>query len=518
MTAAIDITPEQRKTLLGFLRRFIPGVEVWAYGSRVKWTSHPGSDLDLVVFTEPEQRHRFSELKDALAESNLPFMVGVHVWAEEPESFQEIIRKEHVVLQSANRLDGNEHSPDTRWPLVPLGELTENLDGRRIPVRESDRKPGPYPYYGASGIVDWVDGYLFDGEYLLIGEDGENLRTRQTPIAFMAKGRFWVNNHAHIVRGNHRADTRFLSYALSQTDIGGYLTGSTMPKLTQGNLNRIPVVAPPLTEQKAIAAVLGALDDKIELNRRMNATLDAMARALFQSWFVDFDPVRAKAEGRPPAGLDEPTAALFPAHFQDSELGEIPQGWRVGTINDLTHFSRTSLTPASFPAEAFDHYSLPAFDDGRVPKVELGGAIKSNKFIIPKDAVLLSKLNPHIPRIWAPSLSEERRAIGSTEFLVASPAKGVTRELIYWLFSSDTFARIYGTLVTGTTGSHQRINAESVLATSVVAAPFPLIQKFTALTKPMLARINHNIAQSRTLAAFRDGLLPTLLSRRISIR
>jgi type I restriction enzyme S subunit len=223
----------------------------------------------------------------------------------------------------------------TEWPLVPLGELTENRDGRRVPVKENDRKAGPYPYYGASGIVDRVDGYLFDGEYLLIGEDGENLRTRQTPIAFMATGKFWVNNHAHIVRGNHRADTRFLSYVLSQTDISGYLTGSTMPKLTQGNLNRLPVIAPPLAEQKAIAAVLGALDDKIELNRRMNATLEAMARALFQSWFVDFDPVRAKQEGRKPTGMDDATAALFPDSFKHEADGAVPKGWNLGMVKDV---------------------------------------------------------------------------------------------------------------------------------------------------------------------------------------
>ena len=222
------------------------------------------------------------------------------------------------------------------WPLVPLGELTENLDGRRVPVKEIDRRPGSYPYYGASGIVDHVDDYLFDGEYLLIGEDGENLRTRQTPIAFMATGKFWVNNNAHIVRANQRSDTRFLGYVLSQTDISGYLTGSTMPKLTQGNLNRLPVIAPPLAEQKAIAAVLGNLDDKIELNRRMNATLKAMARALFQSWFVDFDPVRAKLDGRQPIGLDPATATLFTAAVQDSLVGHIPHGWKVGVLDDLT--------------------------------------------------------------------------------------------------------------------------------------------------------------------------------------
>ena len=141
-----------------------------------------------------------------------------------------------------------------------LGELTENFDAIRIPVKETERRSGPYPYFGASGVVDYVDNFLFDGEYLLIAEDGENLRTRTTPIALMANGKFWVNNHAHIVRGNSKADTRFLKYVLSVLDISGYLTGSTMPKLTQGNMNRIEVLTPPLPEQRAIAHVLGTLD------------------------------------------------------------------------------------------------------------------------------------------------------------------------------------------------------------------------------------------------------------------
>ena len=184
------------------------------------------------------------------------------------------------------------------WQMCILGELTDNFDATRIPVKESDRRAGPYPYYGASGIVDHVDGFLFDGEYLLVAEDGENLRTRTTPIAFLANGKFWVNNHAHIVQGNSNADTRFLKYALSVLDISGYLTGSTMPKFTQGNMNRIELLTPPLPEQRAIAHVLGTLDDKMELNRRMNETLEEMARALYKPWFVDFDPVRAKMDGR----------------------------------------------------------------------------------------------------------------------------------------------------------------------------------------------------------------------------
>src|SRR3972149_6717475 len=111
------------------------------------------------------------------------------------------------------------------WRERSLGELTENFDSLRVPVKEADRGVGPYPYYGASGIVDYVDKFLFDGEYLLIAEDGENLRTRNTPVAFLARGKFWVNNHAHIVRGNSEAHTRFLMYALSRANISGYLTG-----------------------------------------------------------------------------------------------------------------------------------------------------------------------------------------------------------------------------------------------------------------------------------------------------
>src|ERR1700730_5415578 len=137
------------------------------------------------------------------------------------------------------------------WIERPVGELNDNFDEISIPVKERDRRLGPYPYYCACGVVDHVDNFLLDGEYLLIAEDGENLRTRKTPVAFLARGKFWVNNHAHIVRGNSEADTRFLMYALSARDISGYLTGSTMPKLTQGNLNRISLITPPLPEQRA---------------------------------------------------------------------------------------------------------------------------------------------------------------------------------------------------------------------------------------------------------------------------
>jgi len=319
-----------------------------------------------------------------------------------------------------------------------------------------------------------------------------------------------------------KCDSRFLLYSILSDTVQHEIkvnegTGSTVSNRRIPLLEALPIPNPPLAEQKAIAAVLGALDDKIELNRRMNATLEAMARELFQSWFVDFDPVRAKLDGRQPVGLDPPTAALFPDAFQDSEAGHIPKGWSVGRVVEVSDFSRSSINPGGFPCETFDHYSLPAFDEGQTPKPELGSRIMSNKLVVARDSVLLSKLNPHIPRIWLPDLHATRRSVCSTEFIVATPRLGYSREFLFSLFTSAAFSSTYCTLVTGTTGSHQRIRPESVLDMKTVIPPSPLVKAFTAVAKPMFDQINRNIDQSRTLAILRDTLLPKLLSGHLQV-
>jgi type I restriction enzyme S subunit len=294
-------------------------------------------------------------------------------------------------------------------------------------------------------------------------------------------------------------------------------SGSAQPLLNKGAFARLEITLPPLAKQKRIAGILGSLDDKIELNQKMNETLEQMARALFQSWFVDFDPVRAKLDGRKPIGLDKSTAALFPDSFQDSEAGHIPKGWEVGKVSDVATLNRGAVNPGDFATETFDHFSLPAFDNGRTPKVELGSAIMSNKFTVTPNSVLLSKLNPHIPRIWLPDLHASRRSVCSTEFMVACSKPGVSREYLFSLFTSSAFASIYGTLVTGTTGSHQRIRPESVLDMKIAIPSPQLIRAFTDIAKPMFDRINRNTEQSHTLATLRDTLLPKLLSGELSV-
>ena len=210
--------------------------------------------------------------------------------------------------------------------------------------------------------------------------------------------------------------------------------------------------------------------------------------------------------------MDKATADLFPDSLVDSELGKIPSGWAAGTLSGLSEFSRESINPGESPSEIFDHYSLPSFDEGKVPKAETGSAIKSNKLVVTKTCVLLSKLNPHIPRIWLPNLNASRRSICSTEFIVASAMAGCTREYLYALFISEDFSRTYGTLVTGTTGSHQRIRAESVLQMRLPIAPTKLISSFTDTIAPILNQVASNTKESQTLAELRDTLLPQLLN------
>ena len=316
-------------------------------------------------------------------------------------------------------------------------------------------------------------------------------------------------------------EPRFLYYVLRDESRVKHartrVVQSVQANFSLGELSSLELTLPSLAEQKAIVAVLGALDDKIELNRRMNATLEAMARALFQSWFEGFDPVRAKLDGRKPEGLDEATTDLFPDSFQDSELGHIPTGWTVGRVADVSDFSRSSINPIEFPDEIFDHYSLPAFDEGQIPKAENGSTIMSNKLIMTQKCVLLSKLNPHIPRIWLPELHVTRRSVCSTEFIVASARPGYSCEFLFSLFTCAAFATTYGSLVTGTTGSHQRVRPESVLEMHTVIPPPKLVKAFTAIAEPIFQQINRNIDQSRTLASLRDTLLPKLLSGELSV-
>lgn len=176
------------------------------------------------------------------------------------------------------------------WKEYGLFELCDLLDTQRRPVSKMnrDKMKGTYPYYGASGIVDYVNDYIYSEDTILISEDGENLNTRNTPIAFRARGKYWVNNHAHVLRPQKDYFFPIIINYIEQMDLSSFITGAVQPKLSQENLSKIKIFLPVMeNEQRAIAGVLSSLDDKIDLLHRQNKTLEGMAEALWRKMFVE---------------------------------------------------------------------------------------------------------------------------------------------------------------------------------------------------------------------------------------
>lgn len=409
----------------------------------------------------------------------------------------------------------------SEWQYEKLGDITTNLDAKRKPVKEADRKHGPYPYYGASGIVDYVEDYLFDGEHLLIAEDGENLRTRQTPIAFRATGKFWVNNHAHIVIGNQRASTRYLEYAVQGTDISAYLTGAVMPKLTQGNLNRIEVPCPPRVVQDLIVAVLGNLDDRITLLRETNQTLEAIAQALFKSWFVDFDPVRAKAEGKVPEGIDAATAALFPDAFGETELGLVPRGWQIGSLASVSDVG-IGKTPPRKEAHWFsespqdvrwvsirDMGSSGAYISSTTEYLTAEAVDKFNVRRIPDKTVLLS-FKMTIGRV---SITDgemtTNEAIAHCKLTQNSP---VCSEYIYLHLKQFDYASL-----SSTSSIADAVNSKTVKAIPILVPSTEVHSAFKKVTDVLFEKIKTNHQQTQALVTLRDTLMPRLISGQLRV-
>jgi type I restriction enzyme S subunit len=345
-------------------------------------------------------------------------------------------------------------------------------------------------------------------------------------------------------------DSRFVAYFLKSDAFWSYIRGvlgdkSAQPNASATTMTRAPFRAPKSTEQqRAIAHILGTLDDKIELNRRMNETLEAISRAIFKSWFVDFDPLidnvlaagnpiphalaelaarrqqglaRANAEGRDSSLLNH-IAGLFPNSFEDSELGAIPTGWEVGALRDVASLQRNSVNPLDTPDVEFLHYSIPSFDSDQKPRMEMGEAIKSLKFSVPQDAVLLSKLNPEIERVWLVDVEFKHRAVCSSEFLALRPLPPFGRSYLYCLLRSSRFRIDFQGLATGTSKSHQRAQVKAVLDLPTLVPGTAVVQAFDSMAQPLLEQTLMNRRESYTLAAIRDALLRNFMSGELRVK
>ncbi|MCX8050798.1 MAG: restriction endonuclease subunit S [Chlorobi bacterium] len=416
---------------------------------------------------------------------------------------------------------------------VQLGEVAEIIMGQSPPGETYNEHGDGLPFF--QGVADFNYRHptprVFCTAPSRIAIPGDILLSVRAPIGRVnvADRQCAIGRGLAIIRPRVREDGRYLEFALRMLETtwtaieGG---GSVFGNATRRDLETLRVPWPESEwDRRAIAHILGTLDDKIELNRRMSETLEQMARALFKSWFVDFDPVRAKMEGRWQRGQSLPGLPahlydLFPDRLVDSELGEIPEGWGVKSIGDLAEVVGGS-TPKTECAEFWDggthHWVTPKDLSGlSMPvlldterKITDAGLAQISSGLLPRGTVLLSSRAP----IGYLAIAEVPVAVNQG-FIAMKPRQGVSN-----LFLLRWARAAHDEILSHANGStFLEISKASFRPIRVVTPPTPIMDAFDQFSRPMYGKVVENALESRTLAALRDALLPKLISGEIRVK
>ena len=375
------------------------------------------------------------------------------------------------------------------WKEFLIEDLAEFCNAKRVPLSSMQRQQlqGSYPYYGASGIVDYVNDYIFEGSHVLISEDGENLKSRNTPIAFEASGKFWVNNHAHILKAKEPHLTKILIHYFAQLDLTPYLTGAVQPKLNKATLSKIPLYLPSSTaEQKAIASVLSSLDDKIDLLHRQNKTLEAMAETLFRQWFIE--EANEDWEVYQLQDLTKLQIGRTPPRKESHWFSDNTNDMKWVSIKDLgAHGIFVTYSSEYLPISTIDHFNIPIIPEGTV--------MLSFKMTVGRVGIAIENM-----------VSNEAIA----QFQIK---KRLTSELLYCFLKQFNFDTL------GSTSSIVTAVNTALLKGIEIALPEDdLIQEFTEQVKSYFDKVKANQLQIQTLENLRDTLLPKLMSGEVRVQ
>ena len=529
---AIDITTDQRRTILALLRKHLPYTTAWVYGSRVKWASRPQSDLDMVVFATPEQNSRVFALREAFEESNLPFRVDLFVWDDVPERFRKHIKQDYVVFSDNADVDlaGKNwlYHPQLprHWKRKSLYAMAHWVNG--LAFREIQFSTTGKPVIKIAEIKGGISGQTKFTQQTF----DESVRIRSGDLLFSWSGQpetsidafwwrgpeGWLNQHVFRVTPINGVDSTFFFYLLRYLKpnfvaIARNKQTTGLGHVTKRDLENIEAALPGLSEQRAIAHVLGTLDDKIELNRRMNETLEEMARALFKSWFVDFDPVRAKAALASPAldtsnwsrerarayldKMNKNIVDLFPDRLIDSELGEIPEGWEVTALGELIELAYGKALKA---------------DDrkpGAIPVYGSNGQVgwHDERIVAGPGIVVGRKGNPGIVT-WVHS---DFFPIDTTFYVVPKNSNHLLTFLFFALVAQDLPSVSADSAVPGLNRNLAYMNLQVVPDRTV-------FEEFDNYVESIFTRRHDLKEESRQLSAQRDVLLPKLVSGELRTR
>ena len=300
------------------------------------------------------------------------------------------------------------------------------------------------------------------------------------------------SNDVLVFRAKDGVSKRFLYYVLSDDTFFDYSMatskGTKMPRGDKAAIMKYEVPDFTYEEQEKIAGVLEALDRKIQLNTEINENLTEQARAIFQEWFIDYEPFG----------------------------GAAPLDWHPSTLGQIAEMKTDSWSPAKNPDVVVEHYSIPAFDEQHYPVFEIASGIKSNKYILNSNSVMISKLNPDTKRIWRP-MCLSAHPICSTEFIVYEAKKQEQKDYIYSILDSVPFLNHLCSHTTGSTNSRQRATPKSTLDFTLCLPPDSVIEDFCHIVTPMYDLIASNIVENQSLAKARDSLLPRLMSGEIDV-
>ena len=321
--------------------------------------------------------------------------------------------------------------------------------------------------------------------------------------------------------GNESISTaKFISHCLRLPGIKEWLVrhavGATMPNLNTGILSAVPINLPPIDIQHEIAVTLDSLDDRITLLRETNATLEAIAQALFKSWFVDFDPVHAKQQGRAPEGMDEATAALFPDGFEESELGLVPRGWRVGSLADLANLNSESWTAKKHP-DTVGYIDLANAKDNEIAEVTIYAfdeAPSRARRVLRDGDTIVGTVRPG-NRSFAFIYQAASNLTASTGFAVLRPREFENTEFVYLAATQDSSIEHLAHVADG--GAYPAVRPEVVAGIECVLPSSAIMQAFHNATAPLLASVAENQQQAQTLSTLRDTLLPRLISGQLRL-
>ncbi len=530
----VDIRSDHLAIVLDILARHVPEAEVWVFGSRAKWLARDTSDLDLCIrAAAPIGFAHMGALREAFEESNLPYKVDVVDWATTAESFRKIIERDKVVVQKGAGM--------SEWRKVRVDEIAEKI---AIGPFGSRMKSDTYTDVGVPVIrgTNLTGGRGFSGEWVYISEtDADqlaNCNVTEGDLVFPHRGaigevgivpgdreRYLLSSSLMKLKCDPRkAHSLYFFYFFKSHEGRHQLLKNASQVGTPGigqplsSLRSIELELPPLDEQRAIAHILGTLDDKIELNRRMNETLEAIARAMFKSWFVDFDPVRAKMSGEPTVsicqrlGLTPDLLALFPDRLVDSELGEIPEGWGVGSLGDVAQHPRRGIQPNQIPP-ATPYIALEHMPRRCIALSDWGVAdnLESNKFEFKKGEILFGKLRPYFHKVGVALVD----GVCSTDIVVITPKVDEWLGFVLGHVSSDAFVEHTNAGSTGT--KMPRTSWSDMSRYSIALPPKAVAGAFTSFVRPIINRMAASIHEARTLASLRDALLPKLLSGELRV-